>query len=329
MKLSRFLSAFLLSCFIFPAFSSADQLEDAKSAFDNKDFEKAYELLTPLAEAKNAEAQTRLGIMYLNGQGVEMDLTKGLRLIMEAANQGHDVAQVCALNVCMDMARQGDTGAMYNVGGMCLKGWGGEQDKSVCLKWLEEAGRLGHIRSAEQLNNIYKKGQFGITRDKEKADEWKDVAKGFKKGIKGKWAGAFPGGMGHQPLYLSFTFKVKDKILTGSTLAGSTRHANRKEFPIEDGKIDGNNISFKIAMKLDEMDVTHYYTGTFLGNALRLSYTTDKGDGSGAVPPMIFVREGRRQVSLPPPPPYAEQSAHGSLGVEGDTGDSSQGVTGD
>jgi hypothetical protein len=303
MKLSRFLSVFLLSCFVFPAFSSADQLKDAKTAFDNKDYEKAYELLSPLAETKNAEAQTRLGIMYINGQGVERDLTKGLRLIMQAANQGYDVAQACALDVCMDMAREGDTGAMYNVGGMCLKGWGGEQDKSVCLKWLEEAARLGHIHSAEMLNNIYKKGQFGIPRDKEKAAEWKDVAKGFKKGIKGKWAGTIPGGMGHQPLYLSFTFKVKDKNLTGSALAGLNRYAKRKEFPIEDGKIDANNISFKVAMKWDEMNVTHYYTGTFLGNALRLSYTTDKGDGSGTVPPTTFVREGRRQTSLPPPPP--------------------------
>ena len=61
MKLSRFLSVFLLSCFVFPAFSNADQLEDAKTAVDNGDFEKAYELLTPLAEAKNAEAQTSGG----------------------------------------------------------------------------------------------------------------------------------------------------------------------------------------------------------------------------------------------------------------------------
>jgi len=324
MKLSRFLSVFLLACLVFPAFSGADQLEDAKTAFDNKDYEKACELLSPMAEAKNAEAQTRLGIMYLNGQGVERDLTKGLGLIMEAANQGYDVAQACALNVFMDMAREGDTGAMYNVGGMCLKGWGGDQDKAVCLKWLEEAARLGHLPSAEMLNKIYSKGQFGIPRDKEKAAEWKDVAKGFEKGIEGKWAGAFPGGMGHQPLYHSFTFKVKDRTLTGSCLAGSTRYDKGKKYSLEDGKIDGHNIFFKVAMKWDGLDVTHYYTGTLLGNALRLSYTTDMSEGSDAVASTIFVRE-RRGQTLPPPvaesvsPPrdnYGGQPDPPSLGYE-------------
>ena len=290
MKLSRFLSVLLLSCLVFPAFSNADQLEDAKTAFDNKDYEKAYELLSPLAEAKNVEAQTRLGAMYINGQGVEKDLTKGLSLIMEAANQGYDVARACALDVSMDMAVEGDTGAMYNVGGMCLKGWGGEQDKAVCLFWLEKAAKLGHIRSAEMLNKIHKKGQFGIPRDKEKAAEWKDVAKGFKKGIKGKWTGVIPGGMGQQRLSVFYTFKVKDKKLTGST-----RHANGT-FPIEDGKIDGNNISFKVAMRWGGRAVTHYYTGTFLGNALRLSYTTEMGDGSDAGPPTTFVRQRNRRT---------------------------------
>ena len=291
MKLSRFLSIFLLSCLVFPAFSNADQLEDAKTAFDNKDYEKAYELLSPLAEAKNVEAQTRLGAMYVNGQGVEMDLTKGLRLIMEAANQGYDVAQACALDVSMDIAREGDTGAMYNVGGMCLKGWGGEQDKSVCLKWLEGAAKLGHIPSAKMLNKIYKKGQYGIPRDKERAAEWKDVAKGFKKGINGTWAGAIPIGMEDQPQYFYYTFKVKDNKLTGST-----RDAEWKRIPIEDAKFDGNNISFKVAMNRGGMDMTHYYTGVFLGNALRLSIITDKGDGSGEGPPATFVAKRNRRT---------------------------------
>jgi beta-lactamase regulating signal transducer with metallopeptidase domain/tetratricopeptide (TPR) repeat protein len=303
--------------------SLADQLEDAKTAFDNKDYEKANELLSPLAEEKDVEAQTRLGVMYVNGQGVEMDLTKGLRLIMEAANQGYDMAQACALDVSMDIARTGDTGAMYNVGGMCLKGWGGEQDKALCLKWLEEAARLGHINSAEILNKIYEKGQFGIPRDKEKAAEWKDVAEGFKKGIQGRWAEAPPRAMGDQPLYLYFRFKVKDKKLTGSTLArstlaGPTQQAKYKKLSIEDGKIDGNNISFKVANRWDGMDVTHYYTGTFLGNALRLSYTTDMGDGSDAGSPMTFVAERYRHTYFPPrgiprvwqpavPAPYSAQ----------------------
>ena len=133
MRLSRFLSVFLLSCFVFPAFSSADQLEDAKTAFDNKDYEKAYELLAPLAEAGNAEAQTRLGAMYVNGQGVEQDFTLGFSWIMKAGAQGYETARRIAFKLCLNLVNQGDTTVMYNLGYMCLNGWGGEYDTHVCM----------------------------------------------------------------------------------------------------------------------------------------------------------------------------------------------------
>jgi hypothetical protein len=299
MKLSRFLSVFLLSCFVFPAFSNADQLEDAKTAFDNKDYEKAYELLAPLAEAKNAEAQTRLGIMYVNGQGVEMDLTKGLRLIMQAANQGYDVAQACALDVCMDMAREGNTGAMYNVGGMCLKGWGGEQDKSVCLKWLEEAAKLGHEKSGKVLNKIYAKGMYGITPDEEKAAYWKDLLAAYEAGLDGTWSGEAPG-FGGQPMKLTFTFETD-----GNALKGTTPGFGGQKIRIQDGEIDGKNFSFKIKKEFGKMKSTDNYTGEFYGDTIKLTYTTitetgkergsstlkieDSSGGGGELPPITFI----------------------------------------
>ncbi len=51
----------------------------------------------PLAEGSNAEAQTILGTLYINGQGVEKDVTKGLSLIMKAGTQGYEAARsACA-----------------------------------------------------------------------------------------------------------------------------------------------------------------------------------------------------------------------------------------
>ena len=61
--------SFLL-CVVFPFISNADQLEDANTAIESKDYKKAFELFQPLAEEGNAEAQTRLGALYVNGQGV-------------------------------------------------------------------------------------------------------------------------------------------------------------------------------------------------------------------------------------------------------------------
>ena len=177
MKLNRHILFSLLLCFIFPLMSNADQLEDAKAAITNNNFIEAHKLLTPLAEENNVEAQTLLGALYVNGQGVEKDFEKGLSLIMKAANQGFKVARVMALKLHIDLAIEGDTTAMYNVGYMCLNGWGGEHNVRSCLRWLENAAKGGHEKSAEILSRIYTKGMFGVTPDEGKATYWSKRAK--------------------------------------------------------------------------------------------------------------------------------------------------------
>ena len=175
MKLCRLLCFSLLLCSVFPILSYADQLEDAKAAIQNEDFEKACELLRPLAEEYNAEAQFLLGSLYVNGQGVEKDDTEGMSWVMKAARQGYAEARSRALSMCLELANQGDATAMYNVGYMCLQGWGGERDPNICIGWLETAAHFGHVRSAKVLSGIYAKGKFGITPDKEKASYWSNL----------------------------------------------------------------------------------------------------------------------------------------------------------
>ena len=175
MKFYKLILFFLLLCFAFPLMSFADQLEDAKTAVKNEDFVKARELLLPLAEENNSEAQTLLGALYVNGQGTEKDFNKGLSLIMKAATQKYKPARIAAFKLCIDLANQGDTSAMYNVGYMCLNDWGGEHDNNVCLKWLENAAKLGHEKSLKILSKIYTEGMFGITPDAEKAAYWNNL----------------------------------------------------------------------------------------------------------------------------------------------------------
>ena len=176
MKLNRLLLFSLLLCFVFPVLLYADQLEDANAAIKNEEFKKAYELLLPLAEENNAEAQFLLGSLYINGQGVEKDDMEGVSWVMKAARQGYDEARLRAISICLDLANQGDATAMYNVGYMCLEGWGGEQDPNVCMGWLVTAAQFGHIRSANVLSQIYTKGMFGIAPDEEKASYWRSLA---------------------------------------------------------------------------------------------------------------------------------------------------------
>ncbi|MDB9822572.1 sel1 repeat family protein [Deltaproteobacteria bacterium] len=176
MKLNKLLLFSLLLCFVFPIVLNAGQLEDATAAIDNEDYEKAYNLLLPLAEEGNEDAQNTLGVLYVNGQGVEQDTTKGLSLIMKAANQGHEEAKANAYILCYEEAQQGNMGAMHNVGYMCLNGWAGENDPNNCIKLLEVAASNGFTRSASALCQIYKKGMFGLSPDEEKSSYWGSLA---------------------------------------------------------------------------------------------------------------------------------------------------------
>lgn len=177
MKSLKILILSMLLCLLFPVFSTATPIEDAAAAVEAQDWDKAYELLTPLAAENNLLAKVLLGTMYIRGQGVDMDATRGLAMIMDAAKQGNQMARALAVVYNKELAESGDIKAMYNTGYMCLNGWAGEDiDPDACIKWLEAAGQNGHKQAAKMLSKIYKKGMFGIARDEEAAAGWGNEA---------------------------------------------------------------------------------------------------------------------------------------------------------
>jgi hypothetical protein len=77
----------------------ADQLSDAASALEKKNYPVAVAAYTRLADAGNAEAALRLGEMYWYGEGVPLDRTKGDALFARAAAAGnHDAAAALTLS---------------------------------------------------------------------------------------------------------------------------------------------------------------------------------------------------------------------------------------
>lgn len=283
MKSSTTILITLLLCLVFASPAFADPLEDAKTAITNQDFKKAFELATPLAEQDNAEAQTMLGIMYVNGQGVEANATKGLELITKAAKKGHEPAKKVAFNLNIELANKGDTAAMFNVGYMCFNGWGGTYESDVCLKWLENAGEMGHERSAKVLAKIYTEGMYGVTADTSKAAYWKEQGTAISAGIDGTWEGSVSVGGGAQPMTLSFTFKKEGEILTGTTVG-----YGGKSNPIKDGKIVDNDFSFAVESKFNGNKMVVNYAGIFYGKTIKLTYTMPGGPG-GAAEPVTFI----------------------------------------
>jgi TPR repeat protein len=187
MKVTRFVLLYLLLCVVFISSAIAeeakkadslnnDALGDAQVALVAKDYKKAVELLTPLAEANNVRAKALLAPLIFRGTGVDKDTNKGIAMIMDAASQGDVDAQKIAVDLNHELASVGDEKAMYNMGYMCLNGWGGEIESGQCLKWLEDAANMGHTNSAKFLAHIYKNGKYGITADQSKAEEWTQKA---------------------------------------------------------------------------------------------------------------------------------------------------------
>jgi hypothetical protein len=277
----------LLICLVLTSQSFADPIEDAKTAVTNQDFTKAHEILTPLAEQDNVEAQTMLGAMYVNGQGVEADATKGLELIMKAAKKGYEPAKVRAFNLNIELANSGDTAAMFNVGYMCFNGWGGTYESGVCLKWLENAGDIGHEKSAKILAKIYTEGMYNVTPDETKAAYWKDQQAAIVAGIEGSWEGSLPpmGGPTPMPMEVTYKFKKEGDILSGVFI--NKGFGNKKQL-IKEGKIDGNNFSFTIESNFMGKEMTNNYTGVFYGKTIKLTYTMPAGP-DGVVPPPVTL----------------------------------------
>ena len=68
-------------------------LEKGNTTFEAQKFESAVQYYTRAAELGNAEAQYKLGVCYLNGDGVEKDRTEALKWLREAAERGHAKAK--------------------------------------------------------------------------------------------------------------------------------------------------------------------------------------------------------------------------------------------
>jgi hypothetical protein len=281
MKLSSTILVTLLMCLVFTSPSFAGPLEDAKAAIQNQDFKKAFELITPLAEQDNPEAQTMLGAMYINGQGVEADATKGLEWITKAAKKGFEPAKSRAINLNVELASKGDTAAMFNVGYMCFNGWGGKMESDVCLKWLENAGEIGHEKSAKILTKIYTEGMFGVTPDTTKAAYWKEQGDAITKGIEGAWEGSLPAMGGPAPMAVTYKFKKEGDILSGVFI---NKGFGNKKTLIKDGKIDGNNFSFTIESSFMGKKMITNYTGVFYGKIIKLTYTVPGAPGAPGAP---------------------------------------------
>ena len=91
--------------------------------------------LRAAAEAGDAGAQCRLGVLYARGEGVARDAAEGAGWLRKAAEQG-------------------DADAQYDLGLLYARGQGVETDAAEAVFWFYKAGDQGHKRALEALRDL-------------------------------------------------------------------------------------------------------------------------------------------------------------------------------
>ena len=96
--------------------------------------------------------------------------------------------------------------------------------------------------------------------------------------VSGKWTYEQAGRQGGNPVAVTLTLKAEGGTLSG-TQSRPGRDGNAMETPISDGKVDGNNISFKTVQSMGGNEITITYTGVVSGDSIELSVTRPGRNG--------------------------------------------------
>ena len=141
---------------------TAGPFEDATAAYDRRDYATALLQFRSLAGQGLRPAQSILGIMYEQGQGVPQNYAEAVRWFRLAADQGDSVAQL-------------GLGVMYS------KGQGVPQNDAEAAKWYRLASDQGIAMAQYNLGVMYYEGR-GVPQDFLYAHMWFNLAaaQGYK-----------------------------------------------------------------------------------------------------------------------------------------------------
>jgi len=167
----------------------AGPLEDGHDAYDRKEYTKAYDIWIKLANEGDPEAQYNIGLLYLNGLGVEKNERLALMWFTYAGEQGMADAQYnagvlfysgkgvypdhkSAIEWWTLAAAQGHANAQNNLAIMYAFGYGTGQDSQQALQLWTAAAEQGHPDAIDSLINAYSGKIAGFSADPAKAKYW-------------------------------------------------------------------------------------------------------------------------------------------------------------
>ena len=152
----RFIALVLSSvCLTTSACTSIEPAVDTTHT-NRAEYEAAANALRKSAEARDAYAQNKLGLLYSEGAGVPQDYREAKRWFEKAAEQGYAEAQV-------------------NLGTLYLQGNGPPQSDQMALFWFRRAAGQGEAAAFTNLGMMYARAQ-GVPQDFIQAHKWYNLA---------------------------------------------------------------------------------------------------------------------------------------------------------
>ncbi len=187
----RMLTVSIFLFFIAISVAVAGPYDDALSAYKSGDWDKAFQLLKPLAALDNAQsavAQERLGSLYERGKGTPKDPAAAAKWYAKAADHGDMLAQAhlgrlyrlgagvprdaaLAAKWSIKAATQGNAMAQANLGNMSLAGFGLPADPAAAAGWFKKAAEQGDAEAMLGLGMLCEAGK-GVPKDVVQAHKW-------------------------------------------------------------------------------------------------------------------------------------------------------------
>ena len=143
----------------------------------------------PAFEATVARAQFFLGVMYVNGRGVQQDYQQAFRWFSKAADAGHIGAHfnlgvlheeeggwgILVADLLYEAAARGDIGTQFNSGLMYDLQQGIPRAYTQAVRSFTKAAETGHTGAQFILGVMYAKGE-GMPNDYVNAHKWLNLA---------------------------------------------------------------------------------------------------------------------------------------------------------
>ncbi|MBE9189992.1 sel1 repeat family protein [Gloeocapsopsis crepidinum LEGE 06123] len=104
-------------------------LKKGITAFKSEDYTKAFELLKPIADRGNAEAQCIIANMYHLGLGLDCDISEAVKWYKKSANQGYGLAA-------------NNLGCIFMMGAPDI-----DASQAEAEKWYQKARRQGFLHT--------------------------------------------------------------------------------------------------------------------------------------------------------------------------------------